>query len=325
MNSIAFGQYIPGKSWIYKLDPRIKIFLTILYIVIIFLIPNLTGIAIAFGVFIVLFISARLPIVRVLKGLKPIMFLLLFTFILQLIYTTGSSETLLYTFPLQIGASQIAIMVLLLLLYFITKKYMPIKFIYLLVILALMFLSMWFIRVDTLKICDFNFDVYIEGVKKASFVFVRIVLMIGVTSLLTLSTMTTDINNGIEALLAPLKLIKINPGIFAMLISLTLRFIPTLMIESTKIMNAQASRGVDFSEGNLKDKVNQIISLLIPMFVISFKRAEELSDAMEARGYIIGEKRTKLDELKLRFLDYFSLVISLGILGLVIWSMIYYG
>lgn len=325
MNSIAFGQYIPGNSWIHKLDPRIKIFLTILYVVIIFLIPNLIGIAIALGVFLVLFISTRLPIVKVLKGLKPIMFLLLFTFILQLIYTTGNSETLLYTFPLQIGATQIGIMVGLLIIYFFTKKYIPIKFLYLILILCLMFLSMWYVRVDTLKISDFNFDVYTEGVEKACFVFVRIVLMIGITSLLTLSTMTTDINNGIESLLSPLKLIKINPGIFAMLISLTLRFIPTLMIESTKIMNAQASRGVDFSEGNLKDKVNQIISLLIPMFVISFKRAEELSDAMEARGYIIGEKRTKLDLLKLKFLDYFSLIISFGVLALVIWSMIYYG
>ena len=90
-------------------------------------------------------------------------------------------------------------------------------------------------------------------------------------------------------------------------------------------MNAQASRGVDFNEGSIKDKVNQIISLLIPMFVISFKRAEDLSNAMEARGYIIGAKRTKLDELKLRWRDYLSLIIVIALFGLVIWSMIYYG
>ena len=88
-------------------------------------------------------------------------------------------------------------------------------------------------------------------------------------------------------------------------------------------MNAQASRGVDFQEGSLKDKVNQIISLLIPMFVISFKRAEDLSNAMEARGYIIGAKRTKLDELKLRWRDYLSYTISFILLGLVIWSRFY--
>ena len=147
--------------------------------------------------------------------------------------------------------------------------------------------------------------------------------MIGLTSLLTLSTMTTDINNGLEAVLSPLKIIKIPVGVFAMMISLTLRFIPTLMIESKKIMNAQASRGVDFNEGNLKQKVNQIISLLIPMFVISFKRADELSNAMEARGYVIGKKRTKLDLLKLRWRDYVAIVISIALLVLVILSRIY--
>lgn len=325
MNNIAFGQYVPGKSWIYKLDPRMKIFLTIALIVLIFIIPSLYGILIALGVFVVIFVTTRIPVLKVLKGLKPIMFLLLFTFALQLIYTTGSEETLLYSFNMQIGLTQILILICLLFLYMYTKKYMPLKFIYLLVILALMFLSVWYIKVDFAKITDFNFNVYNEGVSRACFIFIRIVLMIGITSLLTLTTMTTDINNGIESLLSPLKLIHINPGVFAMLISLTLRFIPTLMIESTKIMNSQASRGVDFSEGSIKDKVNQIISLLIPMFVISFKRAEELSDAMEARGYIIGEKRTKLDALKLKFMDYASLVLICGLFALVIWSNIYYG
>ena len=110
-----------------------------------------------------------------------------------------------------------------------------------------------------------------------------------------------------------------------MMIALTLRFIPTLIEESKKIMKAQASRGVDFEEGRLKDKVSQIISLLIPMFVISFKRADDLANAMEARGYVIGAKRTKLDELKLRWRDYLCILISLGLLTLVIWSMVYYG
>ncbi len=149
--------------------------------------------------------------------------------------------------------------------------------------------------------------------------------MIGLTSLLTLSTMSTDINNGLEAVLSPLKLFKFPVGVFSMLISLTLRFIPTLMIESKKIMNAQASRGVDFSEGSLKEKANQIIALLIPMFVISFKKAEDLSNAMEARGYVIGEKRTKIDELKFRFLDYFIIFLVLVLMALIILGRIYFG
>lgn len=323
MNNITFGQYIPGNSWIYKLDPRIKIILTVFYIVILFLIPNLLGMAIALGSFILIFLSTRISLLRVIKGLKPVLFLLIFTVALQLIYTTGTEETLLYAFDMQIGLYSLLIMLGILFIYFITKRFIPFKFIYLLIALASIFMVLWKVKFDDLIWSNFTFNVYKEGVDKSAFIFIRIVIMIGITSLLTLSTMTTDINNGIESVLSPLKLIKVPVGVFSMLISLTLRFIPTLLEESKKIMNAQASRGVDFQEGSLKEKVTQIISLLIPMFVISFKRAEDLSNAMEARGYIIGEKRTKLDELKLRWRDYLCMIISIGLLALVIWSRIH--
>lgn len=292
-------------------------------IVLIFLIPNLYGMLIALGIFMIIFFTTRIPFIKVLKGLRPIIFLLMFTFVLQLIYTKGTEETLLYSFDLQIGLTQIAIIVAVLVLYFTTKKYVPFSLIYLLVLLVGVFVAMWLLRVEFASITTFSFNVYSEGISKAAFVLVRITIMIGTTSLLTLSTMTTDINNGIESVLKPLKYIGIPVGVFSMLISLTLRFIPTLLGESQKIMNAQASRGVDFQEGTLKEKVTQIISLLIPMFVISFKRAEDLADAMEARGYVIGNKRTKLDELKLRFLDYFSFVIMALFYGAVIWSRFY--
>lgn len=292
-------------------------------IVLIFLIPNLYGMLIALGIFMIIFFTTRIPFIKVLKGLRPIIFLLMFTFVLQLIYTKGTEETLLYSFDLQIGLTQIAIIVAALVLYFTTKKYVPFSLIYLLVLLVGVFVAMWLLRVEFASITIFSFNVYSEGISKAAFVLVRITIMIGTTSLLTISTMTTDINNGIESVLKPLKYIGIPVGVFSMLISLTLRFIPTLLGESQKIMNAQASRGVDFQEGTLKEKVTQIISLLIPMFVISFKRAEDLADAMEARGYVIGNKRTKLDELKLRFLDYFSFVIMALFYGAVIWSRFY--
>ena len=323
MNNITFGQYIPGNSWIYKLDPRMKIILTIALIVLVFIIPTLTGMLIALGLFILLFISTRISLIRVIKGLKPVLFLLIFTVVLQLIYTKGTAKTLLHIFDMQIGLYQLLIMIGLLLIYFFTKKYLPFKFIYLLIILGLIFTTMWKLRFDDFIWNDFKFYVYEEGINKSAFIFIRIVMMIGITSLLTLSTMSMDINNGLEAVLSPLKLIKIPVGVFSMLISLTLRFIPTLLEESKKIMNAQASRGVDFNEGKLSDKVKQIISLLIPMFVISFKRAEDLSNAMEARGYVIGAKRTKLDELRLRFLDYFSLILVIGLFTLVIWIRFY--
>ena len=329
-NNITFGQYVPGNSWIYKLDPRVKILLTIVMIVLIFLIPNLYGMFVALGVFVLLFISTRISIFKVLKSIKGVLFILLFTVVLQLIYTKGTTETLYYAFDMSIGLYQILIMVGLFVVYYVTKKYIPFKFTYLLLILFLCFMVLWnspFHLFDwnfDVKITDFTFNVYKEGVEKSGFIFIRIVVMIGITSLLTLSTMSIDINNGVEALLSPLKLFKVPVGVFAMLISLTLRFIPTLLIETKKIMNAQASRGADFSEGHLHEKVRQIIALLIPMFVVSFKRADDLSNAMEARGYIIGEPRTKLDELKFRWRDYVAIVVVLGFLGLVIWSMIYY-
>ena len=126
------------------------------------------------------------------------------------------------------------------------------------------------------------------------------------TSLLTFTTMTTDINDGLEGILFPLKWIKVPVDVLTMMVSLTLRYIPTLLIETDKIMKAQASRGVDFKEASLKDKITQVISLLIPVFVISFKRAEDLANAMEVRGYVIGQKRTKIDVLKIKTSDYLA-------------------
>lgn len=318
MNNITIGQYVPGNSWLYKLDPRTKVILTILFIVMIFLINSFYAMLIAFGVFILIFLSTRISIIRLIRGLKPILFLLAFTFLLQLIYNRDGK--LLYTFPMQIGLFQLLIMLGILVVYFLTKKYIKLKLLYTLVMAVSIFLVLWFSRFELISWASFDFKIYQSGLESATFVFIRIIMMIGITTLLTISTMSTDINNGLEWLLSPLKLIKIPVSVFSMTIALTLRFIPTLYEESKKIMNAQASRGVDFQEGRLHNKVTQIISLLIPMFVISFRRAEDLSNAMEARGYIIGAKRTKLDELKFKFLDYLCFVISLAFLGVVIWS-----
>jgi len=336
MNNITFGQYVPGKSWIYKLDPRTKILLTIALIVLIFLIPDLIWMASALLVFVVILISTRIPILKIIKSIKGVIFLLLFTVLLQLIYTKSSTidPTPLYTFQMQIGLWQLLILIGLLVFYFIIKRFIPLKITLFLILFAIGFIVLWknpFVDTNSsfswiwnfnMKWADFNFDVYKSGLEKSGFIFIRIILMISITQLLTLTTMSTDINNGLEWILSPLKLIKVPVGVFAMLISLTLRFIPTLLTESRKIMQAQASRGVDFNEGSLKDKVNQIISLLIPMFVISFKRADELSNAMEARGYIIGGKRTKIDLLKFRFLDFLAIFIVVAMFVAVILHMV---
>ena len=332
MNNVTFGQYIPGNSWIYKLDPRTKILLTILLIVLIFLIPTLVGMAIALGALILLILSARLNIFKILKSLKGVIFLLAFTVLLQLIYTKSTTNPPLYTFSMQIGLWQLLIMIGLLVLYFLTKKYIKFKTIYLLLIVFLGFCVLWhnpfvdagygFTWKFNMVWADFDFEIYQVGLEKAGYIFIRIILMIMITQLLTLTTMSMDINNGLEWLLSPLKIFKIKVGVFSMLISLTLRFIPTLLTESRKIMQAQASRGVDFNDGKLKDKARQIISLLVPMFVISFKRADELSDAMAARGYVIGKKRTKIDKLRFRFLDYFSMLVVVSLYVVVILYMV---
>lgn len=316
MNNITFGQYVPGDSWLYKLDPRTKVLLSILLIVVIFIIPNLYGMLIALGLFTVIFLSARISALRVIKGLRPVLFLLGFTFVLQLIY--NKEGELLYTFPMEIGLFQCLIGIAILCVYFYTKKYIPFKLIYTLLALTGIFMVLWQTRFNSFVFTNFNFDIYEGGLNQACFVFIRIVIMIGITTLLTISTMSTDINNGLEWLLAPLKIVGVPISVISMTFALTLRFIPTLLEESKKIMNAQASRGVDFNEGNLKEKVTQIISLLVPMFVISFRRAEDLSNAMEARGYVIGAERTRLDELKFRGLDIVCFVVCLLFLAVAI-------
>ena len=327
MNNISFGQYVPGNSWIYKLDPRTKVLLTIALIILVFIIPSLITISIAFGVVLLIYITSRIPIIKVLKGLKGIIFLLLFTFVVQILYTKNDGMPL-YSFNMEIGLWQTIIIVGLLVLYFLTKRFVPSKIIYLLILIFAGFCILWCFPFEkfywnfNMSWTKWTFNVYQAGLERAMYIFLRILLMIFLTSLLTLSTMTTDINNAISWLLAPLKIFKIPVEVFSMLISLTLRFIPTLILEANKIMAAQASRGLDFNEAKLSKKVKQIIALLIPLFVISFKTADELSNAMEARGYVIGAPRTQLDELKFRWVDLVALIVVIGFYVGVILNMV---
>lgn len=320
MNNITIGQYVPGNSWIYKIDPRIKILTIIGMIVILFLIPNIYIMLGFLGLFTIMYLTTRLPIVKMLKGIKPVLFLATFTFVLQVIY--NQSGNLIYTFEFHLGLYQTLIIIGILVIYFLTKKYIHLKFIYLL----LMFIAVFYVQTfkfESFNWLNYDFKIYDAGLLKGGFILLRIVLMICLTSVLTFTTMNTEINNGLESLMSPLKIFKINVGTISMMISLTLRFIPTLTEETSKIMNAQASRGVDFNEGSLKQKVTQIVSLLVPMFVMSFKRADDLANAMETRGYIIDGRRTKLDELKLHLIDFISLfVLTLMIVG-VIFARIY--
>ena len=180
-----------------------------------------------------------------------------------------------------------------------------------------------FALVDTnFDFANLNLVIYSDGLLKGSFFLLRIILVIFLSTLLTVSTSTTDINLGLEWVLHPLSFIKIPVSEIAMMFSLTLRFIPTLLIETNKIMKAQASRGIDFNEGSFVEKVKQVVTLLIPMFFISITRAEDLANAMEARGYVIGGKRTNIDELKFRWKDLIAFLVVLSILTMSILLMV---
>lgn len=167
-------------------------------------------------------------------------------------------------------------------------------------------------------ITSYQADLYDEALIRSGFLVLRILDVIMLTSLLTLTTMTTDLNYAIESLLKPLKVVKFPVDTLAMMLSLTLRYIPTLLEETNKIMKAQASRGVDFKEGKLKDKISQMVSLLVPVFIISFKRAEDLSNAMEARGYEIGSKRTKIDAYAINSKDIVTLIFAVLIFAVIL-------
>lgn len=317
MNSfnVTIGQYVKGDSYLHKLDPRFKILATIVLMVSIFLIPSslinvyyLLGFV---GLFVALLLLARINLLAVLKGLQPVLVIGVFTFVLQVIY--NPTGTLVADVEFNFSLISILVAVLIIVFWLLTSKYVPFKGIYTILILFGVVASFLLIKTNS----DFGvlpFEVYSDGLIAGIFFVLRIVLIVMLTSILTMTTSTTDINLGLEWLMYPLSLIKVPVSEIAMMLSLTLRFIPTLLIETEKIMKAQASRGIDFNEGNFFEKIKQIVTLLIPMFFISITRAEDLSNAMEARGYIIGAKRTSVDELKFNFMDFIGFIFIFVIL-----------
>lgn len=166
-------------------------------------------------------------------------------------------------------------------------------------------------------------SVYKDAVFNTLYVVCRLLLMISITTLLTATTKPLDLTLGIEWLLKPLKVIKFPTYEVALMVSIALRFIPTIIEETIRIMNAQKSRGVDFENGSLSSKVSSILSLIVPLFSVSFERAYELADAMEARGYIPGASRTRYHVLKFKFIDYLFILICMAILAGSILSRIY--
>ncbi|MGM0165283.1 cobalt transporter [Enterococcus sp. AZ135] len=240
MNKLIFGRYIPGDSLIHRLDPRAKLVASFYFIGIIFLANNWQSYLFldAFTLFAV-FLS-KINMNFFLKGVRPLIWLIIFTVALQMLFTRGG--TLYWSWGV------------------------------------------------------FSLSSY--GIQNGLFIFCRFVLIIFMSTLLTLTTPPLSMSDAIESLLNPLKKFHLPVHEVALMLSIALRFVPTLMDETEKIMNAQRARGVDFNDGNLIQKVKAIVPLLIPLFVSSFNRAEDLATAMEARGYRGGEGRSKYRKLQ---------------------------
>lgn len=257
MDKLILGRYIPGNSLIHRLDPRSKLIAMILYIIIVFWANNfITNLIMLTFTLVVIFLS-QVKLSFFFNGIKPMVGIILFTTIFQMLFTQGGE----------------------------------------------VFLSLWIIKITS------------YGLSQAALIFARFLLIILFSTLLTLTTTPLSLADAVESLLKPLERLKVPAHEIGLMLSLSLRFVPTLMDDTTRIMNAQRARGVDFGEGNLIQKVKSIIPILIPLFASSFKRADALAIAMEARGYQGGDGRTKYRLLKWTTKDSLTIlvIISLGI------------
>lgn len=315
MKSIVIGQYIPGDSFLYKIDPRTKLFAILFLLVSIFLLNTIVQQLIAFGVVLAILILGRLSLRRIMRGLKPIFVLMIFTFVFQIALNTSgvplvpSGYETMFVTPYSVLAA-----IILTVLWRLAVKATRQRFWLFLLYVAGLYAIFHFLDIGVIW-STFTFQVYSESVTMSLFVILRLIIVLTLSTLLTLTTKPTDLTQAMESILRPFKLIGLNSDEFALIISISLRYIPTILDEANKIMLAQASRGADFSEGKLKDKVRQVVSLLVPMFIIAFKRSEDLADAMESRNFVPGKPRTRIHELKFGAWDLVTLAFVLAALG----------
>lgn len=251
LNDITLGQYYPSKSPIHSLDARTKLFATLVFMVSIFVINQFWPYIVMVLALIIVTKMSNIPVKYVLKGVKPLRWIILFTFIINIFFIRGGD-------------------------------------------------LLW----------HFGFlKIYEEGVRTAIFMAIRLVLLVLGTSILTLTTSPIALTDGIENACSPLKKIGFPAHELAMMMTIALRFIPTLLDETDKIMKAQMSRGADFESSNIISRAKNMVPLLIPLFVSAFRRADELAMAMEARCYRGGENRTKMKQSILGKSDYIADVI----------------
>ena len=263
-NNISFGQYYQAKSFIHSMDSRVKILLLIAYFVTVFLVKNFWGF-LACGIFLLFAVLfSQVPVGSVLKSVRGILFLILFTVVLNLFFYGGEYEKVYF----QLG--------------------------------------------NALMVTD-------ASLKFSAFMALRLTLLVMGSSILTLTTTPVQLTDGIESLLAPLKIIKFPVHELALIMSIALRFIPTLADETERIINAQKARGGDFESGNLVTRAKAMIPILIPLLVSSFRRAEELGDAMDARCYSGSKGRTRYKKMKLTYRDLVATIVCLILIAGVIY------
>ena len=258
MKNITIGQYIPGESIVHQLDPRTKILATLLFIALLFLVETFTGYALGALMLFVIVLLSRIPVKFVLRGIRPLMFIIVLTLCLHFFMTEGR-----------------------------------------------VILQIWFLKL--------TYEGLIRGLMMVS----RLILLIIGSSLLTLTTSPILLTDGIESLLKPFRAVGVPAHELAMMMTIALRFIPTLVEETEKIMKAQMARGADFESGNIFHRAKSLIPILIPLFVSAFRRADELAVAMEARGYRGGEGRTRFRVRKFTRRDAAALILVAGLVILV--------
>lgn len=315
MNNVTFGAYYPANSWLHRLDPRCKLLSVLLLMVGIFFVKQIEYLAIVLVLLIGLIVSSRVPFGQFLKSVRLLGTILVFTFIFQVLFNHSGEELYRPVFNLSLLTITLGFgtIILFFLSKYIFKKGRMLIF---LITLVVIFGIQYFLDVDTFK--TYSIGLYDEALYTSFKVLLRIVSLVILSSSLTFTTKPTDIARALENLLKPLKKVKIDTDTFAMMIFIALRFVPELINEAQKILKSQASRGVEFKEGSLKKKVTQIVSLIVPMFIVSYHKADDLATAMEAKGYNPGSERTRLYIMKYKTRDYltytFSLLLTTGMI-----------
>ena len=263
LRDITIGQHFPGNSLVHRFDPRLKLVLTVAYIVLLFAASNPLGLTLSILFLGVMYKVAKIPVKMIGKSLKPILPIVLFTAVLNLFFVSGEGDPLVH---------------------------------------------FWFLTI------------YAEGVRYAVLMAVRVMALIAGTSLLTYTTSPIVLTDAIEQLLKPLGKLHFPVHELAMMMSIALRFIPTLIEETDKIMNAQKARGAQLDTGKMTDRVKALVPVLIPLFISAFRRADELAMAMECRCYRGGEGRTRLKVLRCEKQDYIDLAVCIACFAVILAS-----